>query len=267
MTSKRQIAANRENAAKSTGPKTSRGKSRASRNAVRHGLASAKIRIPIDQVKHLAKALCKGASDPFLYEQALIIAECHILLARIRAARIAAIERKRDLVNSIQRPPGPLGFWSHEGGLSILDHLQRGDLRKGIAELKQASHALAAATKTALEGGKSPSVPQAASEASRLAEAPDEVDASASGFDEVERLSRSLPELLSLERYERRTVSRRNRAIRRFDALAEEWVYFSNIQHETAAPPLEPVTGAAQLKPKRERFWTPPRVQDPRASG
>lgn len=185
--------------------------------------------MPIDQVKHLAKALCKGASDPFMYEQAVIIAECHILLARVRAARIAAIESKSDLVNAIQRPPVPLGFWPHEACLSILDHLQRGDLQKGIAQLKHASLALAAATKTALKGGKSPGVAQAASEASRLAETPDEVDASPSG-DEVERLSRSLPELLSLERYEHRTVARRNRAIRRFDALAEEWVYFSNIQ-------------------------------------
>src|SRR4051794_28041549 len=39
MPSKRQFEANRENAKKSTGPKTTIGKSRSSRNALRHGFA------------------------------------------------------------------------------------------------------------------------------------------------------------------------------------------------------------------------------------
>jgi hypothetical protein len=39
MTSERQIAANRKNAARSTGPTTAAGKARASRNAWRHGLS------------------------------------------------------------------------------------------------------------------------------------------------------------------------------------------------------------------------------------
>ena len=40
VTSKRQLAANRRNAARSTGPKTGAGKKKASRNSKKHGLNS-----------------------------------------------------------------------------------------------------------------------------------------------------------------------------------------------------------------------------------
>jgi hypothetical protein len=154
MTSARRIAANRENARKSTGPRTQRGKSRASRNAVRHGLAAVNIGDSgvSDQVQRLAKAICKDESDPFRYEQAVIIAETQILLGRVRAARIAAIE----------------------------------PARKGSAEASDA----AKLEREELRG-------------------------------DVECLTRALPELLNLERYERRALSRRRRAIRRLDALAD----------------------------------------------
>ena len=152
MTSELKVLANRQNAKKSTGPRTKTGKSRASRNAVRHGLERVDFGNPgyPAQVERLARAICPDASDPFRYEQALIIAESQMFLARVRAARIAAIER--------HSPARLLG---------------RGD----------------------------ESAPQA--------------------LDETERLSRALPDLLSLERYERRALSRRRRAIRRFDALAD----------------------------------------------
>ena len=63
MGSDRQIAANRQNARRSTGPRTSPGKKRACKNALRHGLAvslqSAKVS---DEVKRLAHAI--AGEDP-----------------------------------------------------------------------------------------------------------------------------------------------------------------------------------------------------------
>jgi hypothetical protein len=42
MASERQIAANRQNAKRSRGPKTEHGKARSSRNALRHGFSARK---------------------------------------------------------------------------------------------------------------------------------------------------------------------------------------------------------------------------------
>jgi hypothetical protein len=94
MTSERKIDANRENARKSAGPRTNRGKARASRNAVRHGLGSVRFGDGglSEKVERIAKTICKGDTDPFQYEQAIIIAESQVLVARVRAARVAAIE-------------------------------------------------------------------------------------------------------------------------------------------------------------------------------
>ena len=94
MTSERKIAANRENAKRSTGPRTREGKSRASSNSLRHGLAVVNFAAVglAEKVERIAKAICKDHADPFRYEQAVIIAKSQILDSRVRAARIATIQ-------------------------------------------------------------------------------------------------------------------------------------------------------------------------------
>jgi hypothetical protein len=93
MTSDLKIAANRKNSKKSTGPRTHEGKLRASHNALRHGLAA--INFPDDghteKVERLARAICKEDTDSLKYVEALIIAESQVLIARVRAARVAAL--------------------------------------------------------------------------------------------------------------------------------------------------------------------------------
>jgi len=98
MTSELQIAANRLNGRKSHGPRTTAGKSTASRNAVRHGLAAIRYRQPIEtaDLARLAKALCGNDEDPALYKQAVVIASHELVFRAISAQQIAVVERLRD---------------------------------------------------------------------------------------------------------------------------------------------------------------------------
>ena len=94
MPSDRKIAANRQNSQRSTGPRTAIAKKRIRRNAVRHGFAAAIVNasgIPAE-TNRLAQAICGSAAGPAKREQAQIIAECELLLLRVRAARVRAFE-------------------------------------------------------------------------------------------------------------------------------------------------------------------------------
>lgn len=85
-TSDRKRAANRANAARSTGPRSATGKARASGNALRHGL-----NLPVaesfmaSEVEALAARFAGG--DPKKLEFARAAAEAHLDLARIRGAK------------------------------------------------------------------------------------------------------------------------------------------------------------------------------------
>jgi hypothetical protein len=46
------------------------------------------------RIERIAKCICGDDPHPALFEQALIVAEKQVLLARVRAAQIAAIERR-----------------------------------------------------------------------------------------------------------------------------------------------------------------------------
>src|SRR4030095_2020849 len=95
MASERQIAANRRNARKSTGPRSGAGKNRSSRNAYRHGLT-----LSITSTAAFAKQLDKldrdiagDTSDAIRLERARAIAQSELDLARVRRAKVALIER------------------------------------------------------------------------------------------------------------------------------------------------------------------------------
>lgn len=92
MISPRQIAANRANAQKSSGPKTAAGKARSSRNSLKHGLLSRELVLPWEderEYRRLLKALLdehgpEGATETLLVEQ--------MAIAMWKLARLAGIE-------------------------------------------------------------------------------------------------------------------------------------------------------------------------------
>lgn len=87
MTSNRQRAANRANARKSTGPRSSGGKARSSANAIRHGL-SASVLVDPDLNEQVTNLACHIAgSDLALIDLARAIAEAQIDLRRVRQVR------------------------------------------------------------------------------------------------------------------------------------------------------------------------------------
>jgi len=95
MASERQIAANRRNARKSTGPRSGAGRKRASHNAYRHGLtlsitSSAAVAKQLDT---LVRKIAGDSEDAILLERARAIAHAELDLARVRRAKVALIER------------------------------------------------------------------------------------------------------------------------------------------------------------------------------
>src|SRR5947209_6671559 len=75
MSSERQIAANRRNARRSTGPRTISGKSRSRRNAIRHGLSAETVITSLEDVddyRTLEASLLRDYAPVSAIEQQLV---------------------------------------------------------------------------------------------------------------------------------------------------------------------------------------------------
>jgi hypothetical protein len=89
MASERQLRANRENAKKSTGPKTVAGRARSSRNALRHGL-SLPLKLDAEaaaKAKQIRQMLVSEQPDAGNGSAASEVAQAQLDLSRIRAVR------------------------------------------------------------------------------------------------------------------------------------------------------------------------------------
>jgi hypothetical protein len=95
MASERQIAANRRNARKSTGPRSGAGRKRASRNAYRHGLSLniTSTAAFAKQLDTLVRKIAGNTDDAITLERAREITQAELDLARVRRTKLALIER------------------------------------------------------------------------------------------------------------------------------------------------------------------------------
>jgi len=176
--SERQIAANRRNAQNSTGPRSAAGKRRASRNSYRHGLTSATTSNAkrAKCVERLAREIAGDTSDVIILEYGRTAAEAEFDLAQIRRVKVAIIER----IMAFGEANRPRTFQSLAQVKRFFSGLDRGELV----------------------------LPNPVDAAPALPEAEPERSA--------EAIRRALPELIKLDRYERRAAARRSRALHIF---------------------------------------------------
>ena len=173
-----QIAANRRNARKSTGPRSNAAKKRSSRNAYRHGLTSslpstAAIAKSLDE---FARKIAGNSKNAIVLEQARTAAQAEFDLARVRHVKVALIQRVSAL--GAFDAPQVFGSWAEE-----------------IRYLK-----------SILSGRAPPILPEPIDPlASMPTQEPERT---------AEAIRRTLPELRKLDRYESRAIARRDRAIR-----------------------------------------------------
>jgi hypothetical protein len=180
VTSERKITANRANARASTGPKTAQGRSHAARNALRHALSLPVSSDPVlsEEVQALAREIIGTDADAEKQELARRIAEAQIDLRRVRHVR-------HQLMSQALSDP---------------------DYESAI-----------------LKGKKLAAVIRCARTFGPLTPMPDDVVKFLNSKPEgpykfATILADKARQLLALDRYERRALSRRKFAIRAFDA-------------------------------------------------
>jgi hypothetical protein len=180
VTSDRKIKANRANARTSTGPKTARGRSHAARNAFRHALSLPVYSDPVlsEEVEALAREIIGTDANPEMQELARRIAEAQIDLRRVRHAR------HQILSQALTDPDYESEVMLRKKSTLILHCLRRLD----------------------------PSAPMPDIVMEFLSSKPE------GPYKLATILADKTRQLLALDRYERRAVSRRNRAIQSLDA-------------------------------------------------
>src|SRR5262249_32014786 len=146
------------------------------------------------EIDRLARAMCGADANPLLFEQAVAIAEGELMLRKIRAERLAIIERLRDVMAMpLKRNNGlALGrarFAEFDGQDAELEQLKA----KFKALPREEQDALFDREEEREASGEQEPIPVAQR-------------------DELEAMQLATPDLNRLARYERRAWSRQKRA-------------------------------------------------------
>jgi len=129
MTTELQRAANRRNARKSTGPRSSGGKRRASQNSRRHGFTAVSFRAGNPkQIELLARQIAGKTTNPVVLEKARSIAQATFDLAQIRRAKLELIASR--IAESKDAPSHGIGQPSDTDALNLAIQEAVRDLRK-----------------------------------------------------------------------------------------------------------------------------------------
>jgi hypothetical protein len=189
MATQRQIAANRRNARKSTGPRSNAAKKRSSRNAYRHGLtsslpSSAAIAKWLDE---FARKIAGNSKSEIILQLARAAAQAELDLAGVRHVKVALIQR----VSALGTLDAPRVFGS------------------SAAEIRYLKCILSGRAPPILPDPVDPLATMPTQEPERTAEA----------------VRRALPELRKLDRYESRAIARRDRAIREITRRSVEKIH------------------------------------------
>jgi hypothetical protein len=153
VTSEQRLKANKENARKSTGPRTKAGKKKASANARRHGVTSQFLGDPaaLSEIERLAIALAGNKRNDEQLKVARTVAEAEFDLLRVRTAR--AVLMNAGFGRQIARTDtAPASGWNWDDprvldqiikNLPQLARLERYE-RRALARRRKAARALAA---------------------------------------------------------------------------------------------------------------------------
>jgi hypothetical protein len=199
MPSSQKLAANRDNARHSTGPKSKDGKQRSRVNALKHGLAVSASTIPAlaPDIMHLAQLIAgDNEADPFVWEAARQVASAAIDVVRARRARTEFLGQMSQGAYFLPVPPlepMPTQFLSYKS--SSLDTRIRAVLDGTIDDLHRR------------EAAQIDRVFKAHEETQRIIHHNAQVRRSLTEWEQLERL----------DRYERRALSRRDKTIRLLD--------------------------------------------------
>jgi hypothetical protein len=194
--SERKLAANRRNAAQSTGPRTRAGKLRSCRNALKHGLASTCIdyKIELPEIENLTCLILGDRPEAAALEYARDAAFAELTILATREARAEYFQSIAD--QSSMFTPRFLQLRWEAKRQAALERFEWQRQALLVTRRRRLARKIARACY-------------------------EEAEASNKFLQPPVQLEQVAKDILNLDRYERQAIARRNRALRQLDAIRQ----------------------------------------------